>query len=165
SIYSITPLDHFQFLYVMSYLFLLHFLIFLLYLISFFFFFNDTATTEIYTLSLHDALPISLPCSNSTPWNEPTSSSARSPAGLDARPSGRTSHPRRAAARWCWSRRRFPSRSRPRPWLRRAASTQSRCHSCRTRSSPVPPAPPSGCGSRACACCGLPYSRPVTGGA
>src|SRR5258708_27894012 len=27
-------------------------------LVSFFFFFNDTATTEIYTLSLHDALPI-----------------------------------------------------------------------------------------------------------
>src|SRR2546422_11706584 len=27
----------------------------------FFFFFNDTATTEIYTLSLHDALPI-CPC-------------------------------------------------------------------------------------------------------
>src|SRR5258707_6464668 len=26
-----------------------------------FFFFNDTATTEIYTLSLHDALPISTP--------------------------------------------------------------------------------------------------------
>src|SRR5689334_24968833 len=32
--------------------FLLSFVIFL------FFFFNDTATTEIYTLSLHDALPI-----------------------------------------------------------------------------------------------------------
>src|SRR5258708_38839509 len=30
----------------------------LLYIFSFFFF-NDTATTEIYTLSLHDALPIS----------------------------------------------------------------------------------------------------------
>src|SRR2546427_3385856 len=30
-------------------------------LLSFlFFFFNDTATTEIYTLSLHDALPISM---------------------------------------------------------------------------------------------------------
>src|SRR5690606_40496699 len=31
-----------------------------------FFFFHDTATTEIYTLSLHDALPISLPsfCNN-----------------------------------------------------------------------------------------------------
>src|SRR2546422_5265097 len=28
--------------------------------LSLFFFFNDTATTEIYTLSLHDALPISL---------------------------------------------------------------------------------------------------------
>src|SRR5258706_9441977 len=27
---------------------------------SIFFFFNDTATTEIYTLSLHDALPIYL---------------------------------------------------------------------------------------------------------
>src|SRR2546430_13308090 len=27
---------------------------------SSYFFFNDTATTEIYTLSLHDALPISL---------------------------------------------------------------------------------------------------------
>src|SRR5438270_7873377 len=27
-------------------------------LVRFFFFFNDTATTEIYTLSLHDALPI-----------------------------------------------------------------------------------------------------------
>src|SRR5256885_11733549 len=27
----------------------------------YFFFFNDTATTEIYTLSLHDALPIWLP--------------------------------------------------------------------------------------------------------
>src|SRR5438477_7027296 len=29
------------------------------YLFSFFFFVNDTATSEIYTLSLHDALPIS----------------------------------------------------------------------------------------------------------
>src|SRR2546429_3789318 len=37
----------------------------------FFFFFNDTATTEIYTLSLHDALPISPTlCSrqNGDPW-------------------------------------------------------------------------------------------------
>src|SRR5947199_5467896 len=30
----------------------------LLLVVSFLFFFNDTATTEIYTLSLHDALPI-----------------------------------------------------------------------------------------------------------
>src|SRR2546428_10163917 len=28
-------------------------------MLYYFFFFNDTATTEIYTLSLHDALPIS----------------------------------------------------------------------------------------------------------
>src|SRR2546428_13673589 len=34
--------------------------IFIHMLIFIFFFFNDTATTEIYTLSLHDALPIYL---------------------------------------------------------------------------------------------------------
>src|SRR5437870_9262571 len=33
--------------------------LYLLALFFFFFFFNDTAPTEIYTLSLHDALPIS----------------------------------------------------------------------------------------------------------
>src|SRR5437660_12921610 len=48
-----------------------------------FFFFNDTATTEIYTLSLHDALPIC--CGQGRPggspprWRAPSSSaSARS---------------------------------------------------------------------------------------
>src|SRR2546429_6683866 len=35
---------------------------------SVFFFFNDTATTEIYTLSLHDALPIS--CRWGGAWNQ-----------------------------------------------------------------------------------------------
>src|SRR3989304_9909272 len=35
--------------------------------LSLFFFFNDTATTEIYTLSLHDALPISWRASISRP--------------------------------------------------------------------------------------------------
>src|SRR2546422_8227449 len=42
---------------------------------SYFFFFNDTATTEIYTLSLHDALPI---------WDHAPQTRAgrrRSPAG------------------------------------------------------------------------------------
>src|SRR2546422_11201663 len=37
----------------------------------FLFFFNDTATTEIYTLSLHDALPISaglIPTGSSDPF-------------------------------------------------------------------------------------------------
>src|SRR6266852_8884393 len=46
----------------------------LVYVSFFLFFFNDTATTEIYTLSLHDALPISpriAPCRSSAAsgWN------------------------------------------------------------------------------------------------
>src|SRR2546422_4314338 len=36
-------------------------------LLFIFFFFNDTATTEIYTLSLHDALPISGRCARLVP--------------------------------------------------------------------------------------------------
>src|SRR5256885_13040068 len=40
---------------------------------SSFFFFNDTATTEIYTLSLHDALPIwtvsNINCTMPTSWS------------------------------------------------------------------------------------------------
>src|SRR3989441_4436582 len=44
-----------------------------------FFFFNDTATTEIYTLSLHDALPIS---SRTATWcTTPRGSRPRSPTG------------------------------------------------------------------------------------
>src|SRR5215203_5074312 len=54
---------------------------------TFFFFFNDTATTEIYTLSLHDALPIyarlarrsgSAPQAASESRSRRTSSSSRS---------------------------------------------------------------------------------------
>src|SRR5437588_12238835 len=41
-----------------SYLACSFFLSSFLFLFLFVFFFNDTATTEIYTLSLHDALPI-----------------------------------------------------------------------------------------------------------
>src|SRR2546422_8213457 len=37
-------------------------------LTTLFFFFNDTATTEIYTLSLHDALPISLERGDLVRW-------------------------------------------------------------------------------------------------
>src|SRR6266540_5233904 len=36
----------------------------------FYFFFNDTATTEIYTLSLHDALPISVAEAGADWWME-----------------------------------------------------------------------------------------------
>src|SRR2546429_9798924 len=43
---------------------------------TFFFFFNDTATTEIYTLSLHDALPICRPA-------RARSSDGGSPGGRD----------------------------------------------------------------------------------
>src|SRR2546423_6583570 len=39
-------------------------------LFVFFFFFNDTATTEIYTLSLHDALPISFSSGKVRPNHE-----------------------------------------------------------------------------------------------
>src|SRR5438132_8367204 len=49
---------------------------------SAFFFFNDTATTEIYTLSLHDALPISV---------------TRAPAPPSARPAVALRRPRSAA--------------------------------------------------------------------
>src|SRR3712207_8062152 len=50
----------------------------------FFFFFNDTATTEIYTLSLHDALPIScLSKARSCGFRSPyANSSSALPSGL-----------------------------------------------------------------------------------
>src|SRR6266480_6996685 len=44
-----------------------------------FFFFNDTATTEIYTLSLHDALPISARAGGSARSAWPAGASPRSP--------------------------------------------------------------------------------------
>src|SRR5277367_5053371 len=49
---------------------------------SFIFFFNDTATTEIYTLSLHDALPICCRASELRPtaWSQAMDSQAEAPA-------------------------------------------------------------------------------------
>src|SRR3712207_2229975 len=44
-----------------------------------FFFFNDTATTEIYTLSLHDALPISRERREEDPRREQEGERARDP--------------------------------------------------------------------------------------
>src|SRR3712207_8632075 len=55
------------------------------------FFFNDTATTEIYPLSLHDALPILGSTATSC-------TSGTSPRAGTCRPS--TSEP---STRWCWS--------------------------------------------------------------
>src|SRR6266511_281370 len=61
---------------------------FFLFSLLLFFFFNDTATTEIYTLSLHDALPISPSGWRRTvPWSS-------TPTGWRARPW------RRAATGW-----------------------------------------------------------------
>src|SRR5258707_4082878 len=49
-------------------------------LLTFFFFFNDTATPEIYPLSLHDALPIFSPtgCNAGNTATRSTSTAARS---------------------------------------------------------------------------------------
>src|ERR1051325_12253561 len=49
-----------------------------------FFFFNDTATPEIYTLSLHGALPISA----AAPGPRPGPAHARAPDGSGPCPSG-----------------------------------------------------------------------------
>src|SRR6476660_9591371 len=69
------------------------------------FFFNDTATTEIYTLSLHDALPISLAHVH------------RSPRGAPGGLAGDAGHHGRVPAQG----RRFLRRQpRPRPAARRA---------------------------------------------
>src|SRR3712207_7588363 len=67
---------------------------------TYLFFFNDTATTEIYTLSLHDALPI---CRASPPSTEPSSAGGvsrclRSPTTTRSRAS-RHSSPRPISAR------------------------------------------------------------------
>src|SRR3712207_8035257 len=69
-----------------------------------FIFFNDTATTEIYTLSLHDALPISSahhPRKSSTVPGSPSTSIRTAPSGsLRTHPV----RPRRRASRWAVAR-------------------------------------------------------------
>src|SRR2546426_1420042 len=59
-----------------------------------FFFFNDTATTEIYTLSLHDALPISrASCARSANRASSDDQNGRRPAGVATIITERTSTP------------------------------------------------------------------------
>src|SRR2546422_9751620 len=60
---------------------------------SYFFFFNDTATTEIYTLSLHDALPISHVCRALRPHRAAVLPRARSTLPLSERRAPRGSRP------------------------------------------------------------------------
>src|SRR2546430_12472180 len=61
----------------------------------FFFFFNDTATTEIYTLSLHDALPICAPPTSSSKLRRiswlPPSSAGTAVGATSSRSSARRS--------------------------------------------------------------------------
>src|SRR5690348_17729690 len=72
------------------------------------FFFNDTPTTEIYTLSLHDALPISR-CSERAPASLGFSHCFFPPSSADARSAGRdrkstrlnSSHPSISYAVFC----------------------------------------------------------------
>src|SRR3712207_7297700 len=75
-----------------------------------FFFFNDTATTEIYTLSLHDALRSARRRVRSTPDRSMTENGVAS-SGSDRywchRSSWRTKRRRRAS----WWRSRWPTRS------------------------------------------------------
>src|SRR2546429_5336466 len=85
----------------------------------FFFFFNDTATTEIYTLSLHDALPI-LALTTTTMAAPPASDSRtrratrRSLAGLDRKSTRlNSSHGYISYAVFCLKTKKLPSASRP----------------------------------------------------
>src|SRR3712207_7236691 len=64
----------------------------------FFFFFNDTATTEIYTLSLHDALPISASTNTTRGWKPRSFSDRIAPARSVEKARLRTS--RTIAVRW-----------------------------------------------------------------
>src|SRR3989454_4177135 len=93
---------------------------------SSFFFFNDTATTEIYTLSLHDALPI---------FESAGETGART---ADAR--GR----RRASGRDRWRRAGHVARARPRPAPPPPRSWSCRRRPCLRRSGIRPPASPLG---------------------
>src|SRR6266404_9138353 len=87
---------------------------------SFIFFFNDTATTEIYTLSLHDALPI---CSRADHRTTTAGGSPRfgSPAARVREPAHKVRNDRRTAAAvrlprdsWCPPARIAPPRRRKR---------------------------------------------------
>src|SRR2546429_9288622 len=58
-----------------------------------FFFFNDTATTEIYTLSLHDALPISGRCGGARGGAGPSGQRPEAPRPVARRHGGQEDLP------------------------------------------------------------------------
>src|ERR1041384_8828823 len=89
-----------------------------------FFFFNDTATTEIYTLSLHDALPI---CDPDRP-DARQRRHRRRPAGR-LRSEEHTSELQSLAYLVCrLLLEKKKNVTRPRPWLQHAATAQAGCH-------------------------------------
>src|SRR2546429_6369256 len=97
-----------------------------------FFFFNDTATTEIYTLSLHDALPIfstrtASPASATSPPGN-TMSVKYSLPSISDRKSTRlnSSHGYISYAVFCLKKKRTSRRSPPHAPLEPACSTYGR---------------------------------------
>src|SRR5574340_261397 len=69
---------------------------------SFPFFFNDTATTEIYTLSLHDALPISARTINASPLLAVKVHNSKSPTLTDRKSTRlNSSHQKTSYAVFC----------------------------------------------------------------
>src|SRR2546430_7115797 len=94
-----------------------------------FFFFNDTATTEIYTLSLHDALPIS----HRSAAGRSFGARPRDPPGDPARPRSRHRYTGRRYVRSLWRRsgrcgrvpRQRPTETRPAPRTRRGSAGRS----------------------------------------
>src|SRR3712207_7457181 len=67
-----------------------------------FFFFNDTATTEIYTLSLHDALPICPRAARTTSARDPAQATAKLPRTVVPSAQDRETPPLPSAASFCW---------------------------------------------------------------
>src|SRR5258707_8523910 len=94
---------------------------------AYFFFFNDTATTEIYTLSLHDALPISGTRASAKPACSSDCHSARGepPASIDRKSTRlNSSHANISYAVFCLKKKKKSieySRPLPRPQLQRSS--------------------------------------------
>src|SRR2546429_5617190 len=112
-----------------------------------FFFFNDTATTEIYTLSLHDALPISFPGGGEL-FRDPWGPGGQHPARTGPARAGPDPASDRGAPAVCAQGRQILSSADVRParrGVRECAPAQGRGDgvrgSGRGRSVPVPPRP------------------------
>src|SRR6476660_10291247 len=90
--------------------------------VSCFFFFNDTATTEIYTLSLHDALPIFAPVS----WCWPSPANATDSTSPRDRKSTRlnSSHQIISYAVFCLKKKNQKTRRGPRVKAKNIAPNQ-----------------------------------------